>query len=55
MNPAQKALWYIESHLGQSLGLEEIAEIAGVSCFHLIRAFAEIRAKSRGRARARAL
>jgi len=41
MNPAQKALWYIESHLGAPLTLDEIAAIAGVSRFHLVRAFAE--------------
>ena len=41
MNPAQKALWYIESHLGAPLTLDEIAGIAGVSRFHLVRAFAE--------------
>jgi AraC family transcriptional regulator len=40
MNPAQKALWYIESHLGEPLTLDEIADIAGVSRFHLVRAFA---------------
>lgn len=41
MNPAQKALWYIESHLGDSLTLDDIAIVAGVSRFHLVRAFAE--------------
>jgi AraC family transcriptional regulator len=40
MNPAQKALWYIESHLGKALTLDDIAGIAGVSRFHLVRAFA---------------
>jgi AraC family transcriptional regulator len=40
MNPAQKALWYIESHLAEPLTLDEIAGIAGVSRFHLVRAFA---------------
>lgn len=40
MNPAQKALWYIESHLAGPLTLDEIAAIAGVSRFHLVRAFA---------------
>jgi AraC family transcriptional regulator len=39
MNPAQKALWYIESHLAEALSLDEIADIAGVSRFHLVRAF----------------
>ncbi|ANV99935.1 AraC family transcriptional regulator [Bradyrhizobium icense] len=40
MNPAQKALWYIESHLAEALTLDDIAGIAGVSRFHLVRAFA---------------
>src|SRR5947208_9066811 len=40
MNPAQKALWFIESHLADPLTLDEVAAIAGVSRFHLVRAFA---------------
>src|SRR3979411_449441 len=40
MNPAQKALWYIESHLAGELTLDDIAAIAGISRFHLVRAFA---------------
>ena len=40
MNPAQKALWYIESHLADELSLEEIAGVAGISRFHMVRAFA---------------
>src|SRR6202048_4121450 len=40
MNPAQKALWYIESHLAQPLTLDEIASVGGVSRFHMVRAFA---------------
>jgi AraC family transcriptional regulator len=40
MNPAQKALWYIESHLSRRLSLDEISDTAGVSRFHLVRAFA---------------
>ena len=40
MNPAQKALWFIESHLAGELTLEEIACIAGISRFHMVRAFA---------------
>jgi len=39
MNPAQKALWYIESHLARPLTLDEIAGVSGVSRFHLVRAF----------------
>ena len=39
MNPAQKALWYIENHLAQALTLDEIAGVGGVSRFHMVRAF----------------
>src|SRR5258708_29717349 len=39
MNPAQKALWYIESHLAAPLTRDEIAGVSGVSRFHLVRAF----------------
>src|SRR5881275_1704378 len=40
MNPAQKALWFIESHLADELNLDEIAGVAGISRFHMVRAFA---------------
>ena len=41
MNPAQKALWYVEGHLSNALTLDEIASVAGVSRFHMVRAFGE--------------
>ena len=37
MNPAQKALWFIESHLADALTLEEVAAIGGGSRFHMVR------------------
>src|SRR5665213_2525382 len=40
MNPAQKALWFIESHLAEALTLDQIADIAVISRFHTVRAFA---------------
>jgi AraC family transcriptional regulator len=40
MNSAQKALWFIESHLADALTLDEIANVGGVSRFHMVRAFA---------------
>jgi AraC family transcriptional regulator len=40
MNPAQKALWFIESHLADALSLDEIAGVVGISRFHMVRAFA---------------
>jgi len=39
MNPANKALWYIESHLAAPLTLDEVAGVSDVSRFHLVRAF----------------
>ena len=40
MSVSSKALWYIESHLGEELSLDAIACAVGVSRFHLSRAFA---------------
>jgi AraC family transcriptional regulator len=40
MNPAQRALWFIESHLADALTLDEVAAIGGVSRFHMVRSFA---------------
>ena len=40
MNPAGKALWYIESHLAEALTLDDISDVAGISRFHMVRAFA---------------
>jgi len=39
MDPVGKALWVIESHLGREISLSEIADLSGVSRFHLSRAF----------------
>ena len=41
MDPAQKALWYVESHLAEPLTLDDIAAVAGISRFHMVRAFGE--------------
>jgi len=40
MSPVEKALWYIESHLGLDISLTDIAAGVGVSKHHLLRAFA---------------
>jgi AraC family transcriptional regulator len=39
MNPVNKALWFVESHFRRELSLNEIADVCGVSRFHLTRAF----------------
>jgi hypothetical protein len=41
MNPARKAFWFIESRLAGELTLDAVAAIAGISRFHMVRAFAE--------------
>lgn len=40
MTPVQKAIWFIESHFARDIDLGEVAEIGGVSRFHMSRAFA---------------
>jgi AraC family transcriptional regulator len=39
MDPVGKALWFIESHYSQDIDLDAIAQVAGVSRYHLSRAF----------------
>ena len=42
VNPVGKALWYIESHFGNEITLEDVATVAGVSRYHMTRAFADV-------------
>lgn len=39
MNPVIKALWFVESHFAGEITLDAVASVAGVSRFHLSRAF----------------
>jgi len=39
MQPVDAALWYLESHYKEDVTLDAVAAIAGVSRFHLARAF----------------
>ncbi len=34
-----KALWYVETNFEDEFSLDEVATVAGVSKFHLVRAF----------------
>ena len=40
MDPVGKALWFVETHFGQEIVLDDIAAVSGVSRYHLSRAFA---------------
>jgi len=46
VNPVAKALWYIEGNFTREMALDDIANAAGVSRFHLTRAFGEAVAMS---------
>ncbi|WP_027170179.1 AraC family transcriptional regulator [Mesorhizobium sp. WSM3224] len=39
MNPTEKALWFVESHLPDDISLDDVAASSGVSRFHVTRAF----------------
>jgi AraC family transcriptional regulator len=39
MNPVEKALWFIENKFASEITLDEIADVAGVSRYHMSRAF----------------
>lgn len=46
MDPVQRAIWFVEGHLGESFSLEDVAEVAGLSRFHLVRAFGQVTGRS---------
>src|SRR5262245_61911373 len=39
MNPVEKALWFVEGHFAGEITLDDIANVAGVSRYHMTRAF----------------
>ncbi len=42
MQAIGRALWYVESHLGEPFALADVARVSGLSRFHLARTFAAI-------------
>lgn len=42
MDPVAKAIWFIEFHSGEAIDLDAIAAHAGLSRFHLTRAFGQV-------------
>src|SRR6516162_3732239 len=49
MDPANKALWFVEGRFAADISLDEVAAACGVSRFHLARAFAAATGQSVGR------
>lgn len=45
MTPVAKALWFIESHSDEPITLDDVASAAGVSRYHLVRAFTTLTGK----------
>jgi AraC family transcriptional regulator len=39
MNPVAKALWFIENHFAEELTLDDVANVGGVSRYHMSRVF----------------
>ncbi|MBU1378272.1 MAG: AraC family transcriptional regulator [Alphaproteobacteria bacterium] len=46
MDSVQKAIWFVEGHLGEDFALEDVAEVAGLSRHHMVRAFGQITGRS---------
>ena len=46
MDPVQKAIWFVEGHLGEAFVLDDVAEVAGLSRFYLVRAFGQVTGRS---------
>ncbi|TIQ94367.1 AraC family transcriptional regulator [Mesorhizobium sp.] len=46
MNPTEKALWFVESHLPDAISLDNVAASSGVSRFHVTRAFSAATGRS---------
>lgn len=46
MDPVQKAIWFVEGHLAEDIGLDDVAEVAGLSRHHMVRAFGQVTGRS---------
>jgi len=46
MDSVQKAIWFVEGHLGEDFALEDVAEVAGLSRHHMVRAFGQVTGRS---------
>ena len=46
MDPVQRAIWFVEGHLRQDIGLDDVAEVAGLSRHYMVRAFGQVTGRS---------
>lgn len=42
MHPVEKAIWYLESHLGEPVSVDALAAAVGSSPYHLVRSFGAV-------------
>jgi len=46
MDPVQKAIWFVEGHLGEEITLDDVADVAGLSRHYMVRAFGQVTGRS---------
>jgi AraC family transcriptional regulator len=46
MDPVQRAIWFVEGHLAEDIALDDVAEVAGLSRHHMVRAFGQVTGRS---------
>jgi AraC family transcriptional regulator len=46
MDSVQKAIWFVEGHLGEEITLDDVADVAGLSRHHMVRAFGQVTGRS---------
>ncbi|MBL8770105.1 MAG: AraC family transcriptional regulator, partial [Phenylobacterium sp.] len=46
MDPVQRAIWFVEGHLGEEITLDDVAQVAGLSRHHMVRAFGQVTGRS---------
>lgn len=46
MDPVQRAIWFVEGHLAEEITLDDVADVAGLSRHHMVRAFGQVTGRS---------
>lgn len=46
MDPVRRAIWFVEGHLAEEITLDDVADVAGLSRHHMVRAFGQVTGRS---------
>jgi len=46
MDSVQRAIWFVEGHLWEEITLDDVADVAGLSRHHMVRAFGQVTGRS---------